>query len=166
MNSIVSLLAVLLVTISCTGVGGSLQTPATDGESEQATRLRFATRTPDPQAQYDDVKAELEEAGLSAFAGKSKDAAFYGLIAECGGPIGIRDGLVNGAMPDEQLVESSDGSTWYAEREGVLVPLQMQLYQGWKYNIEWTVLEFAARGGVWKAAAEGYITDSCEVHVD
>ena len=168
MNVVICTLAALLLISACTVTDESQQTVVGDGQPEHPRGLRFATPATDPMAQYDDVKAELEDTGLVGlgFLGKSKDEAFYALVANCGGPIEIRDALIKGAVTNEQLVKDAADENWYMQKDGAWVPLRVELYQGWKYNIQWNVYDRPRSGGIWETVAGGYITDSCQVYAE
>ena len=139
----------------------SIPSATDDGQQSATLPLRFVpTATPDTR--WAEVKATVAAADLRGLGGMAVDDSFYALIAECGGPILIRDSIIETMVPSDLLV---DRGGWYVQSEGLLYPVKLQLIQGWTHAVEWSVL-VRSRSDVWKVTASGKITDDCEVVTD
>ena len=139
---------------------------AEERNSIDSANLSFVA-TATPYNYLADVKATVAAAGLlgKVSKGKAINASFYELLVECGGPISVRDDLINAAVPQESLVYQ-DGE-YFLLKERRLHPIQLILSLGWEKEttIDWSV-QAATVTGMWDHMESGTLKAGCLVDLD
>ena len=173
--------AVLLVVLlaACESPRG-VESLGRDGEFPDGQALTFA---PTPHL---NVRQVLEDYEMLPAYGLSRDPEFYRILADCGGPVSIRDLIVNQMIPtDERALNASTEQWEYVSKDSAPALLDsLSRYKvgqirvifnyGWPPSMVESMLEdddLGDRRVVWGlnrrgGAVTGNITDKCVVEVD
>ena len=178
---IVPLAIISLATLSCQSDSASSSrsqavTPTVSSVSSSETSLIFVpTSTPEPETSLDNVKSELDTPGILFMGPRAASRSFYLLLDKCGGPIEIRDSIVQKMVPSTRLLQTEDNRYFLLGEESIwgirggplgmyMYPIRFDLGWGWGNEavITWSVRAVGS-GDLYHSIAGGSITDNCEV---
>ena len=135
--------------------------PTATSEPTSTSALVFVpTFTPVPSVHG--VRQTIEAGGFERMSTGNANDSFYELIAECGGVIPVRDGIIGTVMPKSNIDMNGD---WYIDRDGSTEPLDMQ-FTGRKPPVKWSIFVIPSGRQAWERIAEGELSGQCEVTLD